>query len=63
MSSAGTPTRLVVFGAGASFDSINPRDLKRALIASEQDQRPPLAAQLFENRETYGQIAHAGSCP
>lgn len=44
-------TLLVIFGAGASFDSVaEPPEY------ADRDWRPPLASQLFENRRSFGEV-------
>lgn len=46
-----TPTLLVIFGAGASYDSVaEPPDY------ADRDWRPPLAKQLFDNRRSFGEV-------
>jgi hypothetical protein len=43
---------VVILGAGASYDSV---DLKSARIEEDDEDRPPLADQLFDSRPYFGQ--------
>jgi hypothetical protein len=46
-------TLMVVFGAGASYDSIPAYGPSGAHVAEIEDKRPPLADQLFDNRPEF----------
>lgn len=43
---------VVIFGAGASFDSVN----TRVTTGLEMKYRPPLAKELFDSRDTFSQV-------
>ena len=45
---------VVVFGAGASFDSIDPKNLRSNLNKWSLQRQPPLADELFGNRAVFG---------
>lgn len=47
---------LVIFGAGASYDSLPPDILDNIVIADINNHRPPLATQLFEPRPSFGAV-------
>ena len=54
---------MVIFGAGASHDSIPSLYRPPHLPKSLEDGRPPLAADLFSSHETYGEhISHFPRC-
>jgi hypothetical protein len=61
---------LVVFGAGASYDSVHklrppvpPEPALRRALETREDHRPPLASQLFDTRQAFEkQMAHFPTC-
>jgi hypothetical protein len=47
---------LVIIGAGASYDSLPERVLEKLTLHDQAEWRPPLAAELFDDRASFGSV-------